>query len=305
MPEASDAHDQLQSPQSDEMKVDPSRAKELVENLTKITSRIASVSKGRHVRLLAVSKLKPASDVLALHDPSASQLSQPPTPHLHFGENYAQELAHKAAILPRSIRWHFIGGLQTNKCKDLAKIPNLWSVESVDSIKKADALQKGRKAFLDSEAADGRGQQDEEGSRLGIHIQINTSGESNKSGVEPGSDATALCRHVLTQCPQLRLRGLMTIGAIARSVAPSGGGANEDFECLKQTREQVLRDLKAGAEGQEGLGNDVDLELSMGMSADFEDAIRQGSAEVRVGSQIFGERPSKEDAKAKADADSG
>jgi PLP dependent protein len=59
------------------------------------------------VRLVAVSKLKPANDVWAL--------AQPPTAHLHFGENYAQELTQKAELLPKNIQWHFIGGLQSGK----------------------------------------------------------------------------------------------------------------------------------------------------------------------------------------------
>ncbi|KAI9846808.1 MAG: hypothetical protein M1837_003657 [Sclerophora amabilis] len=341
-----------QEDQSDEMRVDPARAKELVENLSRVTARISSAAQGRPVRLLAVSKLKPASDILALHQSSGSGGgggggSNNPTAHLHFGENYAQELAHKASVLPRSIRWHFIGGLQSNKCKDLARIPNLWSVESVDSVKKADALEKGRRAWQDSSAAatagaDTTGTQAEEeedggsaaakseekessssSSLLGIHIQINTSGEDTKSGVSP-TDAASLCRHVLEHCPHLHLRGLMTIGAIARSspnpnpnnpnpntqpppstsvktAADPNPDANEDFIRLKQTRDRIYSELSsgssAGTSASAGAGGavdlDLDLELSMGMSNDFEEAIRLGSAEVRVGSQIFGERPAK------------
>ncbi len=63
------------------------------------------------VRLVAVSKLKPANDVLALVQPRESGVE----PQLHFGENYAQELAQKAELLPRKIRWHFIGGLQSGE----------------------------------------------------------------------------------------------------------------------------------------------------------------------------------------------
>ena len=74
----------------------------------------------------------------------------------------------------------------------------------------------------------------------------------------------------------------MTIGAIARSQATKSGAENEDFVALKRERERVMGEL--GVE---------ELELSMGMSADFEDAIGQGSDEVRVGSEIFGERPPK------------
>lgn len=176
-----------------------------------------------------------------------------------------------------------IGGLQTNKCKPLAEsVPNLWCVSSVDTSKKADALEKGRKACVEREGIEG----DEE-KRLRVLVQVNTSGEAEKSGVEPG-DATQLCKHIREKCPHLRLAGLMTIGAIARSkAAETEEGINEDFVCLRETRDRVAGELGVGRE---------ELELSMGMSADYEAAIKQGSDEVRVGTTIFGERPAKKDA---------
>jgi len=218
-----------------------------------------------------VSKLKPANDILALH--------QPPNPlHTHFGENYVQELLEKSKILPRSIQWHMIGGLQSNKCKQLAEqIPNLWCVSSVDSEKKANELEKGRKALLEKD--DGQ-------EKLRVMVQVNTSGEESKSGVEP-ADTLGLCKHVLEKCPHLQLLGLMTIGAIARSKETTKENENEDFVKLTEVRDNVAKDL-GWEEGK--------LELSMGMSADFEGAIGMGSDEVRVGSEIFGQRPPKKDA---------
>jgi pyridoxal phosphate enzyme (YggS family) len=168
-----------------------------------------------------------------------------------------------------------IGGLQSNKCKQLAEqIPNLWCVSSVDSVKKANELEKGRKLLLEK---------DTEAAKLRIMIQVNTSGEAEKSGVEP-ADTAALCKHVLDSCPHLQLFGLMTIGAIARSKETTEENENEDFVKLRDTRDEVVKELGC------------DLELSMGMSADFEGAIALGSDEVRVGSEIFGERPPKKDA---------
>ncbi|KAL8934484.1 MAG: hypothetical protein Q9211_005207, partial [Gyalolechia sp. 1 TL-2023] len=97
-------------------------------------------------------------------------------------------------------------------------------------------------------------------------------------------------------CPRLQLQGLMTIGTIARSRAVAEGKENEDFVTLKGVRDRVA----------EALGwDESDLELSMGMSDDFESAIRCGSNEVRVGSTIFGERPAKKDAQIKNDGDQG
>ena len=222
--------------------------------------------------------MKPANDILALH--------QPPTSQIDFGENYAQEMMEKAALLPKTIRWHFIGALQSNKCRPLAEsVPNLFSVSSVDSTKKADQLDKGRATLMEKESI----------GPLRIFVQVNTSGEAEKSGVEPGETA-ALCSHIVQKCQHLKLGGLMTIGAIARSQATTAETENEDFVCLRETRDKVEKEL--------GLDK-KSLELSMGMSSDFEGAIVQGSDEVRVGTTIFGQRPPRKDAKVKEDAAEG
>jgi PLP dependent protein len=172
-----------------------------------------------------------------------------------------------------------------DKCKPLAsQIPNLFCVSSVDSAKKATQLDKGRQELLSSNSSIT--------SPLNIHIQINTSGEESKSGVEPGKDATDLARHVLTSCPNLYLLGFMTIGAIARSKATAPGQENEDFQTLTSERDRLEKELanELKAKGIER------LELSMGMSEDFEGAIESGSDEIRVGSTIFGARPPKSEA---------
>jgi len=168
----------------------------------------------------------------------------------------------------------------------------------VDTAKKADELEKGRR---EAEEADDDGQKEgtdsagEKAAKLNIHIQVNTSGEDSKSGASP-SETPALCAHVREHCPHLQLLGLMTIGAIARSQASTPETVNEDFVKLAEVRREVAKELKM----EEG-----ELELSMGMSADFEAAIGQGSGEVRVGSEIFGERPQKGNAKVKEDAEEG
>ncbi|KAJ8128510.1 hypothetical protein O1611_g5125 [Lasiodiplodia mahajangana] len=97
--------------EASEMKIDPSRAAALASQIKGVSERIAAVAKGRDVRLVAVSKLKPANDVLALAQPQEPGAK----PQMHFGENYAQELAQKAELLPRNIQWHFIGGLQSGE----------------------------------------------------------------------------------------------------------------------------------------------------------------------------------------------
>ncbi|KAI1820921.1 hypothetical protein F4861DRAFT_31670 [Xylaria intraflava] len=263
----------------EDMKIDPSRAAALASQIKGVSERIKTVANGKNVRLVAVSKLKPANDILALAQPRESLVG----PQLHFGENYAQELTQKAELLPRNIRWHFIGGLQSGHCKNLAKVPNLWCVSSVDTIKKAQLLDRYRGELISSSAEPAP-------EKLNIHVQVNTSGEASKSGCSPGPETVDLCRAV-EAAPNLHLLGLMTIGAIARSVATTPENENEDFVTLREQRDLVAKEL--------GLEDRRVLELSMGMSEDFEGAIAMGSDEVRVGSTIFGLRPSKAEAKIK------
>lgn len=181
-----------------------------------------------------------------------------------------------------------IGALQTNKCKTLAStVPNLWCVSSVDTVKKARELEKGRKQLVEA-----REKEEKHGlGKLRVLVQVNTSGEAEKSGCEPGEEVWGLCKLVHEECEYLVLGGVMTIGALARSqqtgTLGEEGRENEDFVKLREVRDQVAGEL--------GLKREV-LELSMGMSQDFEGAISAGSAEVRVGTTIFGDRPAKKDA---------
>ena len=104
--------------------------------LQTVRDRLTSLSTSMHLstppQLIAVSKTKPAN---LLHEAySAGQRA--------FGENYVVELVEKAPLLPSDIRWHFVGHLQSNKCKVLVKVPNLYMVESVDNEKLATALNK-------------------------------------------------------------------------------------------------------------------------------------------------------------------
>ncbi|KAJ2551164.1 hypothetical protein EV175_003794 [Coemansia sp. RSA 1933] len=207
----------------------------------------------RGVRLVAVTKYKPTSDIQAAYD-----LGQ-----RHFGENYVQELCEKAHILPKDIQWHFIGKLQSNKCKTLAAIPNLWAVETIESVSKAQKLDEAWRSTGCSHP-------------LNVYVQVNTSKEENKGGVEP-NEADAVIRSIVDSCRNLRVLGLMTIG----SVEGSSQRPNPDFLALVKLRDDL--EVKLGME----------LELSMGMSSDFGHALELGSNNVRVGSSIFGGRPPK------------
>ena len=133
------------------------------------------------------------------------------------------EVVEKAPVLPADIRWHFIGHLQSNKVKDLVAVPGLHCVHTVDSPKLALELQK-RVAQLRPDRP------------LDVLVQVNTSAEASKSGCEPAG-AVALCAQVVSECPLLRLRGLMCIG----KYSASEGSALEDFEVLKRGRELAAR----------------------------------------------------------------
>jgi pyridoxal phosphate enzyme (YggS family) len=177
----------------------------------------------------------------------------------HFGENYFQELTEKAPQLPNDIKWHFIGHLQSSKSNKLVRdVPNLYMLETIDSEKLANKLQNAC-ALANRETP------------LIVLIQVDTSNEDTKSGVTQ-EELLPLVDYINKECPLLKLGGMMTIGA---------PGDLTCFDKLVQSREHVAQHMQVPAES---------LELSMGMSGDFEEAIARGATSVRVGSTIFGER---------------
>ncbi|KAI8872280.1 hypothetical protein GQ42DRAFT_161429 [Ramicandelaber brevisporus] len=239
------------------------------DSLAAIQARVTAHSAAPATRLVAVSKTKPAAAILAAYNAG----------HRHFGENYVQELVQKSSELPRDISWHFIGKLQGNKCKALAAIPNLWAVETIDSEKRARQMDDALQASRSVESATPLS------SQLNVFIQVNTSGEESKGGVgDLSSDSVCqLARFIHTECSHLKLRGLMTIGAPDSDQEYSTDGVhNPDFVALVKLRKDVAKSLD--------LESEHDLELSMGMSGDFEHALDLGATNVRVGSSIFGAR---------------
>ncbi|KAG4948802.1 hypothetical protein JHK82_041987 [Glycine max] len=211
----------------------------------------------QEIRVVAASKTKSVSALREVYDAGLRC----------FGENYVQELLQKAPQLPDDIQWHLIGNLQSNKVKPLiAAVPNLACVETVDDKKIAN--------FLDRAVANvGR-------KPLKVFVQVNTSGETSKFGVEPAL-CVDLVKHI-TNCPNLEFSGLMTIGMLDYSSTP------ENFETLSNCRSEVCKAL--------GI-SETQCELSMGMTGDFEQAIEMGSTNVRIGTAIFGAReyPPKEE----------
>lgn len=175
-----------------------------------------------------------------------------------FGENYVQEGVEKIAALAdlrASIEWHLIGPLQSNKTRVVAEQFD-W-VHSVDRLKVAQRLSDQRPAHL---------------APLQLCLQVNISGEASKSGLAPG-DVPAVAQAVAA-LPRLSLRGLMAIPEPAGDLAAQ----RVPHRALRELSEQLCA---------QGLALDT---LSMGMSADLEAAILEGSTMVRVGSAIFGVR---------------
>ncbi|GAU22761.1 hypothetical protein TSUD_129730 [Trifolium subterraneum] len=193
-----------------------------------------SGTKPDRVRVVAVSKTKPISMIRQLYDAG----------HRCFGENYVQEIVEKAPQLPQDIQWHFIGHLQSNKAKTLLSgVPNLAMVEGVDNQKVANNLDRMVSTL-------GR-------NRLRVLVQVNTSGEESKSGVDPSS-CVDLAKHVKLSCPNLEFSGLMTIGM------PDYTSTPQNFQTLSNCRTEVCKALEMDEE---------QCELSMGMSGDFELAL--------------------------------
>jgi pyridoxal phosphate enzyme (YggS family) len=177
-----------------------------------------------------------------------------------FGENRVQEVAKKARELGGvDLAWHMIGSVQTNKVRDLLAVRRLELLHSLDREKLADHLQA---------------ELDERGAALPVLLQVNATGEAQKHGVEP-ERAAELARHVLALAPRLALRGLMAMGPLDGDPAPV-------FARVASLRERLREDL--------GLELPV---LSLGMTEDLEAAIAAGSTLVRVGSGVFGPRPSR------------
>jgi pyridoxal phosphate enzyme (YggS family) len=174
-----------------------------------------------------------------------------------FGENYVQEAAAKRADLAdvADLRFVLIGPLQSNKAAHAAQVFD--RVESVDRLKIAERLSAARPR---------------DRAPLEVLVQVNISGESSKSGVAPG-DAVALARDV-ARLPNLALRGFMGIAEPTEDVARQ----RLQFATLRRIRDETRAS-----------GLDV-AELSMGMTADLEAAIAEGSTEVRIGTAIFGQR---------------
>ena len=219
------------------------------ENLTSVRNAItdAATAAGRdpdEITLIAVSKTKPAADVLAAL--AAGQQD--------FGENYVQEAVAKIAAVGDGVGgrrpvWHYIGAIQSNKTKDIARAFD-W-VHTISREKIARRLNEQRSV----------------GTNLSVCLQVNVDADPNKAGVAP-DDAAELLASCLA-LKRLDVRGLMTILDPATDPRDGYNRLRELFAALKPAAPHCFDTL------------------SMGMSGDYPTAIAAGATQVRVGTAIF------------------
>jgi len=225
--------------------------KELIQRYQSLIERIRKAEQdydrpSGSVSLVAVSKTYPAADIRKIAEQGQTA----------FGENYLQDALPKIAQLKElNLQWHFIGHIQSNKCRDVTTHFD-W-VHSVDRFKIARRLSDHRSS----------GQP-----MLNLFLQVNLHNEESKSGVSP--EQTADTAQQISALPNVRLRGLMAIPE------PSDDFASQCnvFAELRKLQEKLV---------DEGLQLDC---LSMGMTNDLEAAVAQGATHVRIGTAIFGPR---------------
>jgi pyridoxal phosphate enzyme (YggS family) len=204
------------------------------------------------VTLVAVSKTKPASDILGLY-----QLGQ-----RDFGENYVQELVDKAATLPRDIRWHFIGHLQSNKVKYIAPFVHL--IQGVDSLKLLKEINK---------------QAAKHGRTIDVLLQVHIAKEETKFGFDAAEleELLQAQKEEVQALTHVRVCGLMGMA----SFSDDRDLVRREFRHLKSLFEQHRHTASSTIHF---------TILSMGMSGDYQMAVEEGSTLVRIGSLLFGAR---------------
>ena len=216
------------------------------ENLNKIKMTLPA-----GVRLVAVSKTKPESDIMEAYNAG----------HRIFGENHAQEMKQKHADLPADIEWHFIGHLQTNKIKYIVDYVKL--IHSIDSANLLQAVNK--------EAA-------KHNVVVDCLLQFHIATEETKFGMNLDEARQLLESDEFRAMQNVRICGVMGIGSLTEDKDQT----NREFANLKQIFDTLKDDYFSA--------NKEFKELSMGMSGDYQLAIAHGSTMVRVGSSIFGQR---------------
>jgi PLP dependent protein len=221
--------------------------------MTDIEKNIRSLRKElpASVKIVAVSKTKPVSDILSAYN--AGQRI--------FGENRVQELITKKSQLPADIEWHFIGHLQSNKVKQI--VPSAVTIQSVDSFRLLSVIDReAQKADVITDCL----------------IQFHIAREETKFGFSPEEAMETFRSNEFKALHNVRIRGVMGMATFTQDME----AVREEFRFLRKWF--VLIKQKFFTEKNEF------SEISMGMSGDYMIAIEEGATIVRIGSLIFGER---------------
>ena len=219
--------------------------KEKIKKIFNSIDEISKENKSQKVQVIAVSKKKPCSEII-----KANKLGIE-----NFGENYLQESLEKIKNLKNEkIIWHFIGKIQSNKCKDIAE--NFAWVHTLDRLKIALKLNK----YVP------------EGKKLKILIQVNLDNDLNKGGIK--KEEVVSFKREVQKLSNLDFNGIMIMPSV-----------NADDGKLKLIYEEAWKLAREICEP-----NEKKCELSMGMTHDFKIAVEAGSSMVRIGTGIFGER---------------
>lgn len=226
------------------------------EHLNAVKTNIANAAervgrKPENIKLVAVSKTRPASDIVRAIDAG----------HFCFGENRVQEAVEKIVDIPHRAEWHLVGHLQSNKAKTAVKYFDM--IQSVDSIKLVREINKQAQKISKIQS---------------ILIQVNIADEDTKFGV-PVSGVSDLVKAAIDS-ENINLQGMMTI-------PPFLDDPEKIRPFFKRLRRMAFDELVV-----KDYISEVSLEISMGMSNDYEVAIEEGASIVRIGTAIFGSRNS-------------
>ena len=218
--------------------------KKNIQNIFSTIEKLTANNKKQSVELIAVSKKKSTSEILEALSLGIN----------NFGENYLQESLQKISELKnKNIIWHFIGKVQSNKCKDIAE--NFEWVHTLDRLKIAKKLNE----YTPS------------GKKLKVLIQVNLDNDENKGGIKK-ENLEELIKNI-TKFKNLEFRGLM--------IMPSANAKKEELRLIYEEAYSLTNSMEV---------KEHNLELSMGMTNDFKIAIEEGSSMIRIGTGIFGER---------------
>jgi hypothetical protein len=216
-------------------------------NLTTLQEKLALYP---HAKLIAVSKTHPIEKLMEAYEAGVRD----------FGENKVQELVQKAAVMPKDIRWHMIGHLQTNKVRML--LPYVHLIHSVDSAKLLKEINKEAVKL---------------GKKIEVLLQVHIAQEETKYGFDVAELLLLIQDKILDSCTHIAVVGLMGMA----SLTDDKNKIRTEFQSLKALFDRLQSEYAACSAFEV---------LSMGMSSDFEIALETGSNRIRVGSTIFGTR---------------